>query len=219
MRKLHITSWVVFLIGFFFKLLHFDGADILLILGSLLLVIHGVIYALKNADTNLPLSFLHLSLSFWAVHALFRFQFWPSFYFGFGLYLIFAGPLSLTLTCFVMHLKGQLPFRAPQIALAVIFVLSLILNYSQTSTLYYFLNLNAVLNGESRVRDYRSWDKYSWLLYSTDEFNAAADANQKAQKAVGEYLKLSPDREAFQHSALIKQHEQQIHNKTWETYP
>jgi hypothetical protein len=79
--------------------------------------------------------------------------------------------------------------------------------------------LNTILNGESRKTNYQSWDKYSWFLYLGNRQEEAIEANHNAQKAAEEYLKLKQDEEAIKYLTIIKQHQQQIKNKNWATYP
>jgi hypothetical protein len=94
-----------------------------------------------------------------------------------------------------------------------------IISFTHSDRIYYFFNLNTVLNGETRNTNYYSWDKYSWFLYIADKKNEALEANQNAQKAVEEYLKIIPDEEAVQYLTVIKQHGQQIQDKNWTSWP
>jgi hypothetical protein len=52
-----------------------------------------------------------------------------------------------------------------------------------------------------------------------DKQDEAIEANQNAQKAAEEYLKIIPDEEAAQYLTIIKQHGQLIQDKNWTTYP
>jgi len=216
MKKMQIIAWTTFLIGLVFRLLHFPGAGIISLLGTLLLFIHSIIFLFKNAKTNLPTSFLHLSYSFLTIYVLFRFQYWSCGPMIFGFPLLFIIVLLVTLICFILHLTNN---RLPQIFLIIYFVFFFVLSYTHSDRIYYFFKLNPVLNGEMRNTDYYSWDKYSWFLYIVDKQDEAIEANRKAQKAVEEHLKIIQNEEAVRYLTLIKQHEQQIRDKNWTTYP
>jgi len=99
------------------------------------------------------------------------------------------------------------------------FIFFFILSFTHSDRIYYFIKLNTVLNAESRTTNYYSWDKYSWFLYIADKQNEAIEANQNAQKAAEEYLKIIQDEKAVQYLTLIKQHGQQIQDRNWTTYP
>jgi hypothetical protein len=103
--------------------------------------------------------------------------------------------------------------------LIVYFVFSIIISYTHSYKVFYFFNLNTVTNDESRNQDYYSWDKYSWFLYIADKNNEAIEANENAQKAVTEYLKTTHSKEAVNYMSIIKQHEEQIKNGNWASYP
>jgi hypothetical protein len=219
MKKLQIIAWTIFIIGLVFRLLHYPGTAVLALLGTLLLLIHSIIYIAKNAKTNLPNSFLHLSYTLATIYILFRLQYWPvgPMILGYSLFFIFV--LLVTISCFVLLITNKTPFKFPQVFLVVYFVFFFVLSFTHSDRIYYFFNLNTVLNGESRNTNYQSWDKYSWFLYIADKQDEAIEANQNAQKAVEEYLKLIPDEEAKQYLTVIKQHGQQIQDNNWTSWP
>jgi hypothetical protein len=219
MKKLQIIAWTIFIIGLVFRLLHYPGTSVISILGTLLLVIHSILYLVKNAKTNLPTSFLHLSYSLLTVYLLFRLQYWSCGPMILGYSLFFIIVLLLTISCFVLLFSSKTQFKFPQIFLVVYFVFFFVLSFTHSDRIYYFFNLNTALNGESINTNYQSWDKYSWFLYIADKQDEAIEANQNAQKAVEEYLKIIPDEEAVQYSTVIKQHGQQIQDKNWTSWP
>ena len=194
MKKLQFAAWTIFLIGSVFRLMHLEGSSLISIIGTLLLLIHSLVYLIKNAKTDLPTSLVHLSYSLLTTYILFRLQYWS------------VGPLFslivllLTISCFVLLFKRKIQLKLPQLFLVGYFVFSFVLSFTHSDKIYYFFNLNTILNGESRNTNYHSWDKYSWFLYLADKQEEAIEANQKAQKAAEEYLKgirstkyISPD--------------------------
>lgn len=219
MKKLLITSWILFTLGLIFKLFHFPASGELLILGSLLLIIHSIIFLFKNAKTNLPFAFLHLSIALWTIYLLFRVKFWGGWPEILGFNTLFIIPFLATLIWFSLHLVRHSKFKLPQYLLIVYTVFSIILSYIHSDKIFYFFNLNTVINSESRNQDYYSWDKYSWFLYISDKKIEALEANKNAQKAVNENLKTTRSDEAVKFSSIIKQHEEQIRNDNWTTYP
>ena len=215
MKKMQIIAWTSFLIGLVFKLFHLSGGGIILLLGTLLLLIHSIVYLFKNAKTNLPISFLHLSYSFLTTYALFRVQYWSCGPRIFGFPLLFIIALVVVLICFILHFKNN---KLPQIFLFVYFVFFIVLSYTHSDRIFYFCNLNTVLYSETRNTNYWAWDKYSWFLYIADKQDEAIEANKKAQKAVEEQLKIIQDTEAVQYLPIIKHHEKLIKEKNWTTY-
>lgn len=215
MKKLLLIAWVMFIIGLFFRLLHYPGASVILVLGTLLHIIHSVIYLAQNAKSNLVMSFLHLSYASITTYILFRLQYWPGGPMIMGFSLFFIIVLLITLYYFKLQLTSKVEFKLPQIFLVLYFVIFIALSFTHSYSIYYFMNLNPVLNGDSRNTDYYSWDKYSWFLYIANKQEEAIEANQNAQKAANEYLKIIPDPKTSQYLISIEQHGQQIRDKNW----
>lgn len=213
MKKFYLTSWIVFLLGLLFKFLHYPGGGILLTLGSLLLVIHCIIHFTKFAKTDLPLTLLYASIAFITVYLFGRLQYWA---FAKPFFLV---AFLLSLATIILLFVKKVKFGFPQLFLIVYFVFFFIISYTASYRIYYFINLNTVLNSESRNTDYASWDKYSWFLYLQEKQEEAIEANTNAKNAVVAYLKISSDKEAEQFSKLIEQHEQQIQERSWVSYP
>lgn len=219
MKKLQIIAWIIFIIGIIFRLLHYPGTAVISLLGTLLLVIHSIIYLVKNANTNLPSTFLYLSYSFLTVYVLFRLQYWSCGPMILGYSLLFIIVLLLTISSFILLLTSKIKIKLPQIFLVVYFIFFFVLSFTHSYRIYYFFNLNPVLNGESRNTNYHSWDKYSWFLYLADRQDEAIEANQNAQKAAEDYLRSIPDEETVQYLTVIKQHGQKIQDKNWTLWP
>jgi hypothetical protein len=219
MKKLHVISWTIYILGLIFKLLHSPESGLLLVLGCFLLFIHSIIFLLKNAKTNLPDSLINLTFSFWLFYLLIRFQFWAFGPVIFNLPLIFIIPLLISLTCFILYWVKHIKVGLPQVIFTALFLFSVFISYTPSDSIYYFFNLNTVLNSERRNSDYHSWDKYSWFLYLDGKKERAIGANQNAQKAVAENLINPQNNDAVHYSTLIKQHGQQILKNNWVSYP
>ncbi len=213
MKKFYIISWTTFLLGLIFKLLHYPGGGILLTLGSLLLVIHCIIHFTKFVKTDLPLTLLYASIALMTVYLFGRLQYWA---FAKPFFLV---AFLLSLASIILLFVKKVRFGFPQVFLIAYFVFFFVISYTASYRIYYFINLNTVLNGETRNTDYMSWDKYSWFLYLQEKQEEAIEANTNAKNAVAAYLKITSDKEAEQYSQLIAQHEQQIQERSWGTYP
>ena len=213
MKKMQIIAWITFLLGIVVRLLHYPGGGTLSLLGTLLLLVHSIIYLFKNAKTNLTTSFLHLSYSVLTLYVLFRFHYWAG-----GVLLSLIG-FFVTLFYFFLLCKNESQLKFPQIFLVIYFVFFFVLSFTHSDRIYYFFNFYPMLNSKTRETDYNSLDKYSWFLYIANKQDEALEANHKAQKVIEEYLKITSDKNAAYDLELIKQHEQQIQDKSWTTYP
>lgn len=219
MKKLQIIAWSIFFIGILLKLFHFPFASQMLILGTLLLVIHSLIYFGKNANTNLANSFLHLTFAFMTAYVLFRIQYWSCGPMILGYSLFFLLVLVIFIICLVLHVTHKPKFRVPQLILLLYFLFFYILSFTHSYDIYYFVYLNPVLNGESREINYHSWDKYSWFLYIAGKKEEALEANYKAEEAIKNSLKIGGDNLTIEYEALIKLHQQQILDGNWTIHP
>jgi len=118
-------AWIIFIIGLIFRLLHYPETSMISLLGTLLILIHAIIYLAKNVKKNLPTSFLHLSLSLLTTYILFRLQYWSigPMILGYSLFFIFV--LLVTISFFVLLIKSKAQFKFPQVFIALYYVFSL----------------------------------------------------------------------------------------------
>lgn len=219
MNKLLISAWTVFFIGLAFRILHYPGAGIFSMLGTLLILIHSIMYFNRNVKTDLSSSLLYLSFANITLYILFRIQCWSvgPMFLGFSLFFIFI--FLLTIAWAIIHIVDKKPFKIPQIFLILYFVFFIGLSFTNSYKIYYFFNLNTVINGVARNTDYYSWDKYSWFLYIANKQEEAIVANENALKAAEEYLKSTSDEDVVQYLELIKQHKQKIQENNWTNFP
>ncbi len=213
MRTFYKISWVIFLIGLSFKFLHYPLSGLLLVLGTFLILVHGIIYFVKFSKRDLLQTLVYASIALITIYMLGRFQFWgfTGFYFPVAFLFTFASLIVL--------LNRKAGFRFPQIFLVIYFVFFLTMMFIPAYKIHFCFYLNTVLNGEDRDTDYFGWDKYSWFLYLADKEEAALEANTNAKNAVNNLLKITADKRAEQYLVLIDMHEQQIRDKTWTDYP
>lgn len=219
MKIFQIISWTIFVIALLFKLFHIAGSSLLLVLSCFLIFIHCTIFFIKNHKTDLPISFLNLSLSLWTIYFLFRIQYWPLGIDIAGYKIMTLIPILSTIICLILHTTKEVQIKIPQIVLFICFTFSLILSYTPSYKIYYIVNLNTLLNEDTRKTNYFAWDKYSWFLYISNKPDEAKIANQKAQQALDEYLLSNNDTEAIQYSERIRQHKVYINSKNWVEFP
>ncbi|OYU95799.1 MAG: hypothetical protein CFE21_11720 [Bacteroidetes bacterium B1(2017)] len=219
MKIIERISLLLFLIGIAFKLLHWAGADIILLVGCAIFFSVSLIHFFKNIRNNIAYSFLYLSFSLWIIYFLFRLLYWPggpSILFGFK--LVFFVPFFVSIAWFALQLQSKTRFRLPQFMLIAFFLFSWSISYRQSDEFYYFFYLNPVLNKTSREYNYRSWDKYSWFLYNVKKQEEAIEANTKAQEALDKQLNLFEDPITKEYSTILKQHRQLILDHTWRSF-
>jgi hypothetical protein len=218
MKKFLIISWAFFILGVAFKLFHIQFSNWSMLLGCLLMLIHSIIFLIKNAKTDLPQSFLYLTATFWTIYLFFRIVFLSGIFYIFGFPIIFIIPLFFSIICFILHVIKQIPFKLPQILVSIYLIFSIMLSYTHSNKIYYFIRLNTVLNNESRNTDFSAWDKYSWYLNLSHKTDEAINANENAKKAAEESLKQNNSEETFEYLDVIKKHKQQIAQGTWNYY-
>jgi hypothetical protein len=136
MKKLHFIAWIITVIGYTLKVLHIPDASISIVLGTWILLIHGIIYLVKNAKTNLPTSALHLSVSLLLFYMMFKVMHFP----GASLFIIFV-IIALLATVFgcVLLIRKKGEIKLPQILLvdylALLIVLLLTFNFMVSKNL------------------------------------------------------------------------------------
>ncbi|MEZ4805785.1 MAG: hypothetical protein R2852_09955, partial [Bacteroidia bacterium] len=86
-----------------------------------------------------------------------------------------------------LKFKEKTAFKRPELLLALYISFILLLSFTHSHKIYYFFNLNTILNEESRETNYMAWDKYSWFLYISNKQEEAIDANKKAKSAANKY--------------------------------
>jgi hypothetical protein len=212
MKRIYIISWISIILGLIFKFLHIFGAGYLITIGGLLLLIHCIVHLSKNAKSNLPLSLLYTSFAFITIYLIARFQYWA-----------FARPL-FPIVCLlifgsaIIHILKRTNFHFTQGLLILYFIFFLIFSYVPSYKIYYSVNLNSLLNKESRLKDYHGWDKYSWFLYLRNKQPEALEANKNAENAIEKCLKGSNDVYLMKEMDRIKRHGEQIKDNSWVDY-
>lgn len=217
MRILQIIAWVVFTIGIVFRLFDFPGTSLVSVIGTFLIVLHGIISFFKTVNTNLPTAFLYLSVSSITVYFLFRLQYWYCGPRVMGFPLLFIITLLVSITCIVLHLTNKSKYKTPQLFLMVYFISFLILSFVHSHSIYYFFHLNSVTYSKSRKISFQFWDKYSWFLYIANKKEEALEANDKAKEALEESRKVY--RISLSDIKIIEEHRKLILTNNWKTYP
>jgi hypothetical protein len=209
LEKFLVVAWTVFVVAILYKILHYPGGDYLTIAGCLLLFIHSIIFLIKNATTNLALSFVHVTFSFWSIYLLFRVLFWD-----YEQTMAILAVL-ITIACVVLHIINRTNLKIPQYLLMVYFVFCFSLSFVHAYRVFYFFNSFSIEHTDLFARAYLSLDRYSWFLYIGGKTDEALEANRQAQISVDNRMKVHADEEAIRYSVLIKQHQQMIMEKSW----
>ena len=208
MKTLFRISLITFLTGLTFKFLHIHFNGLLLSLGGLLLLIHSSIHLIKFAKSNLILSLNYLIFTLITVYLITRIQYW-SF-----ARIVFPITVLLSIIWLIIFLNKKVKFKLSHLLLILYFAFFLIISYTPSYKIFYFVSLNKVLNSNHCKTDYYSWDKYSWFLYLRNKQTEAMEANKNAKKALELSLK-NKDPEAIRYKDRIELHEKLIQEKTW----
>lgn len=185
----------------------------LLALGCLLLLVHNILFLLKNAKTDPAKVLLYFLFTAITIYVYGRLQYW-----------VWAKPLLpfvllLVTITLIIHLVRNKSLKTPQIILIAYTVFFMILAYTPSYKIFYFLQLNPVLNEKSRKVDFHSWDKYSWFLNLRGLKNEALEANRNAYEAAESCVELYPfDGSAKEYLKTIKQRESLIQANKWDDW-
>jgi hypothetical protein len=219
MKKLRIASWIIFFTGILLEILHVTGFGILLITGTLLSLIYSVAFLINNFKNNLQDSILNLTMSSWILYLLFRFLYLPGGLNCYGFPLIFVLPVMISIAYVCLLVLGKVKLKFSHIFLTLVISFSVIISYIHSDRIFYFFNLNSILNSKSRNMDYKSWDKYSWFLYIANKQEEAIQANLNAQKSNSRCLKVPHYFDVNRDSVLINEHKKRILSKNWMDFP
>jgi glucan phosphoethanolaminetransferase (alkaline phosphatase superfamily) len=213
MKSLRITSWTLIGASFIFKLMHYPFSGPLILLGVILLLIYTIIFLANNVKENLAESLFHLNILIWTAYFMFRFMYWPF------AQAVFAVAVCTALAYIILLRTNKTTISVRHILLFTYMSALIVLSYTPSYRIYYFFNLNTVLNENTNQYNYRAWDKYSWFLYVAEQKQEALDANQKARHAVEESLKRDPsDPEATLFVPYIMRHTYNIQEENWTNY-
>jgi len=206
-KKLVRTFTIILIIGFVFKLYHFPGASLMLILGVFLCIIHSIIQFFKNILENRVYATLHGGLIFWAAYFLFRIQFYP----GAQLFAIIAVLISCAWVLLVFIKASRLTI--PQSIYMFLIAFGIWTYFIPAHEVFYVINFSDTFNKDKEI-DYFGWDRYSWFLYIGGETKGATKANANAQQAFEERKSrmLNPTEEI---GPLLLERRKKILSKTW----
>jgi hypothetical protein len=180
MKKLLIIAWMTFVLGLLGKLFHIPGANIISILGTFLLLLHSIIFLIKNFKTGLTEALFYLSYSSVTLYVLIRIMHWPAGIKILGFYTLFLLPFFICIAYFTRIREFSQWRKIPNILLLLYFFFFFQLSFTHGYKIYYFFNLNTVLNGPQKVIRPEIWDDYSWFLYKANNKMEALQANQNA---------------------------------------
>lgn len=212
MKKLHLISWIILIIGILFKFSYWPGASLLLMIGCLMMLIFSIIYFVENVKSNIVKPFLYVSSTLITVYFLFRIQYWAYAQLVFGLALL-IGVITL-----VIHLKKKEKFRWEHSILILYFVGFIAISYVHSDRIFYLFNRssNENQNNKEHYYTYEALDKYSWFLYLAEKYDEAESINEEAILSVKKYIEFATyDTEAVKTLEVIEKHKELIRNRNW----
>ena len=218
MKKLHIIAWIICLLGFVFKFPHYPGASLLMIFGVILLLIHCVLFFIKNKHEKLPEAFLHLALVVMTLYLICRLNFWNCGPMIMGFNLLFLISAGISIAALILNAGNTKALKLPQIILICYFLGFVWISFIHSDRIFYFFNLNEITHKENRIENYKSWDKYSWFLYIVNKQDEALEANRKAQRIIEEKLKAEQPEYLLNDLESIRKHNDLIKGRNWIDY-
>jgi len=213
MRNLYLLSWAVTLSGIILLFFHFGHAELLINTGCLLMTVHSLIHVYMHRRSGRYFSLIYLSVLAITLYIAARLQ----FFFLAGLLFIPANIPALI--WIVVHIVKGHRFRLPQTLFIAYFVFFIFLSAVPSSSLYYMVRLNPVLNEDSRNFDFRSWDKYSWYLYLRGKRHEALLANMLALDAARTSMVNGNAPEIKEYVQVILDHKFRIEHNSWDQFP
>lgn len=185
----------------------------ILLCSGLLFFIHALIFSKHPTRENLPERVFHFGVAVITLYLIGRLNFWPWAKIVF-LIAIFMAFLYLFVSVF-----AKIILRIQHLFFCFYFTFMVWFSYVPSYNLFYAIKLNSILNKESRLCDYQSWDKYSWFLYLREKYDDAIIANKMAQEALEKCNHHKHDEMVNDYTGLIKQHLFQIEHRQWLAYP
>ncbi|MBP5994345.1 MAG: hypothetical protein KA736_01475 [Crocinitomicaceae bacterium] len=213
MKKLLISSGLVFLISIVFRIFHLPFSSLFALLAIFLVLIFAVIHSIKKEKVwgiNLFATWL---IFLWSYYLFARYLFWSTGpgILGFNpLFLLsFIGTIIYAVQSYAKKGVSKIVIGLSIFGLSICFVPAHVISY--------FFNLNEWVNKENNKINFKSWDEYSWFLYIYGDKERALDANHKAMEAWNYRNKVNPSSSSYfqKMPAIIMEHENGIINGTW----
>jgi len=215
MKVLSIVSLSFFLLSIIFRLLHWPGASLMIIISVLLLFIFTAVNSFRK-KTVFNINILGgWTLFVWSVYILFRYLYWysgPSIL-GFNTLFLLAAILSIIYIFFILKNKEK---KLSTIILSMT-IFGFVLSYVPSYNICYLFDLNEIINKDNNETNYYSWDKYSWFLYISGHKDKALDANEKSIEAWHRNNEIYqiPNNQDTISLTILKNHRQGILNENW----
>ncbi len=215
MKGLLITSLILFIVSFVFRLVHWPGASVIALFSVLLVFVFAVFNSFsqkKVFQINILGGWVLFS---WVLYILFKYMYWhagPSFL-GFNtMFLV----VSLITSIYIIQTTSTKVKNLSKTVLAVC-AIGFVFSFIPAHVQCYFFDLNKVINKENNKTNFYAWDKYSWFLYIKGEKERALQANQKALDALKKCESDYPFMTSQNPNALyiLQDHQVRIENGTW----
>ncbi|MDA3911689.1 MAG: hypothetical protein PF448_10070 [Bacteroidales bacterium] len=213
--KFHFVSWMIFIIGVIFYSLHWRGGGITILVACLLMLVVNLISIFKNKWANFHETTLLFTITFVSIYICTRIMF-----LGFSNVILLLSLLTGALSIILLIVK-KIKFSIYKILILVYFFCIFPLFLTPSYKIYYVLYRKVITNENNDKRIIRAnvLDKYSWFLYSSDEFSEAEKVNEMA---INEAMKYKENNNQlytkFNSLERIEANGKSIKNRKWEDY-
>lgn len=213
MKKLLLSSGLVFLTSIVFRIFHLPFSNLIALLAILLMFIFAVVHSFKKEKVwgiNLFATWL---IFFWSYYLFARYLFWNI---GPGI-LGFNALFLLTFIGTILYVVQSYSKKGISKIVVGFSLIGLSISFVPSHAILYFFDLNEMVNKENNKINFKSWDEYSWFLYIHGDKQRALDANHKAMEAWNYRNKVNPSSSPYfqKMPAIIMEHEKGIINGTW----
>jgi hypothetical protein len=215
MKGLKIAFISIYLIGLFFKVSHYPGASLLLIIGGLVQIV-DLIKVLTDKSTSLKNKLAWGGALLLSLSIIFKIQFW-----GFH-YLLLLGGIIVSI---IYTLKKPIKLNLLSFIVIILITSSISINLTPKSKIYYAINLSELFNGKDyKNLSYYGWDKYSWYLYNDGEYEEAKKANDFSLKILNTCIERNFENFNEYNSIQLEYRQRlieegkMINNKSWDEF-
>lgn len=208
-----IFGSALFFFGVLFKMLHYPGAGLMLLICGPALLVHAILYTIKPGRANIAGTLARFMITLWVGFIIFRIQYWN------GQNELFYVCVALTVATIIVFVSRREKLNSALIAAVIICLIGLCLRPISAHHIYRTLSLSHPLGQDDVVERYENWDKYSWFLFIAGEKEAALQANLQAYEGVLIAMQNADDLYAQSYYPVIIEHQERIASGTWTQWP
>lgn len=212
MKKLHIISWVFIISGVIMKFTQAPDNGIVMFLGAIMLLLHSVLFAIHAYKNNLERVLFHFSVSLITIY------FYGRIYFFSWSYTLFYFSLAISLVFLGMAFRKSDFLPIKYYVFIMFWMFFMVLPYVPSYKIHQMSRFSPILREERKEMDYYGWDKQSWFLYLSREYEEALHANDKAAHAARKSAQLNDDYIASEYLIRLEEHRRLIVERKWDRW-